>query len=407
MKFGIFYEHQLPRPWDEGRELRLFQEALDQVELADRLGIDFAWEVEHHFLEEYSHSSAPEVFLAAASQRSKRIRLGHGIVLCPPRYNHPARVAERIATLDLVSNGRVEFGTGESASRMELEGFGIEPAQKRAMWLEAIEQIALMLSQSPYRGFAGTYFSMPARNVVPKPAQKPHPLMWLACSTRQTIHLAAQLGLGALTFSFVDPSEAKHWVTDYYETFKNECVPIAQTVNPNIAMVTGFMCHEREEEAVRRGLEGFQFFGYALAHYYLFGAHTPGTTNIFENFRRDGLQIPNPANRGGIGTPAQVRAHLEAFEATGVDQVVFIQQGGNNAHADICASLELFAARVMPEFRERERARARRKAEELAPFVAKAMARKRRVEVNGAVAEVWAYGRNVAEGGGQYPAPAR
>lgn len=407
MKFGIFYEHQLPRPWDEGRELRLFQEALDQVELADRLGIDFAWEVEHHFLEEYSHSSAPEVFLAAASQRSKRIRLGHGIVLCPPRYNHPARVAERIATLDLVSNGRVEFGTGESASRMELEGFGIEPAQKRAMWLEAIEQIALMLSQSPYRGFAGTYFSMPARNVVPKPAQKPHPPMWLACSTRQTIHLAAQLGLGALTFSFVDPSEAKHWVTDYYETFKNECVPIAQTVNPNIAMVTGFMCHEREEEAVRRGLEGFQFFGYALAHYYLFGAHTPGTTNIFENFRRDGLQIPNPANRGGIGTPAQVRAHLEAFEATGVDQVVFIQQGGNNAHADICASLELFAARVMPEFRERERARARRKAEELAPFVAKAMARKRRVEVNGAVAEVWAYGRNVAEGGGQYPAPAR
>jgi alkanesulfonate monooxygenase SsuD/methylene tetrahydromethanopterin reductase-like flavin-dependent oxidoreductase (luciferase family) len=407
MKFGVFYEHQLPRPWDEGRELRLFQEALEQVELADRLGIDFAWEVEHHFLEEYSHSSAPEVFLAAASQRSKRIRLGHGIVLCPPGYNHPARVAERIATLDLVSNGRVEFGTGESASRMELEGFGIEPTQKRAMWLEAIEQIALMMSQSPYPGFAGKYFSMPARNVVPKPAQKPHPPMWLACSTRQTIHLAAQLGLGALTFSFVDPSEAKHWVADYYETFKNECVPIAQTVNPNIAMVTGFMCHDSEEEAVRRGLEGFQFFGYALAHYYLFGAHTPGATNILENFRRDGLQIPNPANRGGIGTPAQVRAHLEAFEATDVDQVVFIQQGGNNAHEDICASLELFAAGVMPEFREREQVRARRKAEELAPFVDKAMARKRHVAARGEIPEVWAYGRNVAEGGGQYPTPAR
>ena len=125
MQFGIFYEHQLPRPWSEGGELELFQEALDQVELADRLGIDHAWEVEHHFLEEYSHSSAPEVFLAAASQRTKRIRLGHGIVLMPPGYNHPARVAERIATLDLVSNGRVEFGTGESASRAELEGFGI------------------------------------------------------------------------------------------------------------------------------------------------------------------------------------------------------------------------------------------------------------------------------------------
>ena len=112
MRFGIFYEHQLPRPWEPDSEQRLFQDALDQVELADRLGIDHAWEVEHHFLEEYSHSSAPEIFLAAASQRTKRIRLGHGIVLMPPGYNHPARVAERIATLDLVSNGRVDWGTG-------------------------------------------------------------------------------------------------------------------------------------------------------------------------------------------------------------------------------------------------------------------------------------------------------
>src|SRR5687767_6403724 len=139
MEFGIFYEHQLPRPWQQGDELRLYQEALDQVELADRLGIGYAWEVEHHFLEEYSHSPAPEVFLAACSQRTKRIRLGHGIVLMPPGYNHPARVAERVATLDLVSNGRVEFGTGESASRAELEGFGIEYGEKRAMWLEAVE----------------------------------------------------------------------------------------------------------------------------------------------------------------------------------------------------------------------------------------------------------------------------
>ncbi len=407
MKFGIFYEHQLPRPWRNGSELQLFQDALDQVGLADRLGIDFAWEVEHHFLEEYSHSSAPEVFLAAASQRSKHIRLGHGIVLCPPAYNHPARVAERIATLDLVSNGRVEFGTGESASRIELEGFRIEPTQKRAMWLEAIEHIALMMSQSPYRGYEGKYFSMPPRNVVPKPVQKPHPPMWLACSSRQTIHLAAQLGLGALTFSFIDPSEAHHWVTDYYETFKNECVPIGQTVNPNIAMVTGFMCHEHEEEAVHRGLEGFQFFGYALAHYYLFGAHVPGHTNVFEEFRKNGLLMPSPANRGGIGTPDQVRAHLAAFEATGVDQVVFIQQGGNNRHEDICDSLELFAARVMPAFKEREAARERRKVEELAPYVERALARKKAMEAEGEIPEVRAYGRNIAEGGGLYPAPAR
>ena len=116
MKLGIFYEHQIPQPWAEGAEQKLFNDALDQVELADRLGFDCAWEVEHHFLEEYSHSSAPEVFLGACSQRTKNIRLGHGICLSPPAYNHPARVAERISTLDLVSNGRVEWGTGESGS---------------------------------------------------------------------------------------------------------------------------------------------------------------------------------------------------------------------------------------------------------------------------------------------------
>src|SRR3954471_16993139 len=119
MKFGIFYEHQLPRPWEEDSERQLIQDALEQVELADQLGFHTVWEVEHHFLEEYSHSSAPEVFLAAASQRTKNIRLGHGIGQPPPPFNHPARVAERIATLDLVSNARVECGTGEAGSAAE------------------------------------------------------------------------------------------------------------------------------------------------------------------------------------------------------------------------------------------------------------------------------------------------
>ena len=115
MRFGLLYEHQLPRPWDGDAEHRLFKDALAQVELADRLGIDHIWEVEHHFLEEYAHSSAPEVFLAACAARTRNIRIGHGVVLAPPGYNHPARVAERIATLDLIADGRVDWGTGESA----------------------------------------------------------------------------------------------------------------------------------------------------------------------------------------------------------------------------------------------------------------------------------------------------
>src|SRR6476469_11080143 len=120
VRFGIFYEHQLPRPWEEGAEQRLYTDALEQVELADRLGFDYVWEVEHHFLEEYSHSSAPEVFLAAASQRTSRIRLGHGIVQVPPSVNHPARDAVRVATLDLISEGSVVVGTGDGSSQIEL-----------------------------------------------------------------------------------------------------------------------------------------------------------------------------------------------------------------------------------------------------------------------------------------------
>jgi len=401
MKFGIFYEHQLPRPWSDGGEQRLIQEALDQVELADRLGIDFAWEVEHHFLEEYSHSSAPEVFLAACSQRTKRIRLGHGIVLMPPGYNHPARVAERIAMLDLVSNGRVEFGTGESASRAELEGFGIDPACKHDMWLEATEQVANMLAMDPYPGFEGKHFSMPCRNVLPKPVQKPHPPMWLACSNRNTIHTAAKLGLGALTFAFIDPAEAKYWVEDYYTTLKNECVPIGRTVNPNIAMVTGFSCHQDGEEARRRGLDGFKFFGFALAHFYLFGSHKPGRTNVWQQYEKLGGMMPDLGQHGGIGTPDDLRAHLKKFSDVGVDQVIFIQQGGRNRHEHICQSLELFADRVMPGFKENESERERRKMEALAPYIEAAMKRKQFMAplADEAIPEFAAYGRPITETG--------
>src|SRR5262252_3088142 len=164
MKFGGFYEHQLPRPWTTESEHKLLKNALDQVELADRLGLDYAWATEHHFLEEYAHSSAPEVFLAACSQRTKQIRLGHGVTLLPMPYNHPARVAERIATLDLVSDGRVEFGTGESSSEVELGGFGIARETKREQWEETLDAVASMFVETPFAGYEGRYLKMPPRN---------------------------------------------------------------------------------------------------------------------------------------------------------------------------------------------------------------------------------------------------
>ena len=339
-------------------------------------GINYAWEVEHHFLEEYSHSSAPEVFLAACSQRTQRIRLGHGIVLMPPGYNHPARVAERIAALDLVSDGRVEFGTGEFASILELGGYRVTVADKRAAWREALEQCLNMMVMAPYPGFEGKYFSMPCRNVVPKPLQKPHPPVWVACSNRETIKLAAQLGIGALTFAFVDPSEAKQWVDDYYRIIKSECVPIGHSVNANIAMVTGFLVHPDAEEAKRRGEDGFKFFGYALAHHYIFGEHKPGHTDVWAAYEKVRASLPEAGAARGIGTPEQLRLHLRSFENSRVDQVAFIQQGGKNQHDHICQSLELFAREVLPEFEEREEARAKRKQQELAPFIERAMMRK-------------------------------
>ncbi len=382
MKFGIFYEHQLPRPWSEGVELKLFQDALEQVELADQLGIEYAWEVEHHFLEEYSHSSAPDVFLAACSQRTRHIRLGHGIRQVIPGYNHPALTAEVIATLDLVSNGRVDFGTGESSAILELGGFGVDVAAKRRAYLEATEQICNMLAMDPYPGFEGEFFSMPCRNIVPKPVQLPHPPLWVACSNRETIKMAARLGMGALCFAFTDPADAKHWVDEYYDIIRSDqCVPIGRAVNADIAMVTSFSVHPDKQEAILRGKQGFDFFRYALANLYIFGEHTPGRTNIWEQFEKDQANpalsmLPDDGQLGGIGTPDDLRSHLEAFEATGVDQVIFIQQAGLNRHEHICESIELFGSDVLPGFKERSLDARKRKDEELAPFIEAALARK-------------------------------
>ena len=387
MQFGVFYEHQLPKPWSDDAEFHLLRDALTQVELADRLGFDYAWEVEHHFLDEYSHSSSPEVFLAAAAARTSRIRLGHGIRQVIPNYNHPARTAEGLATLDLISDGRVDFGIGEGATRMELHGFGISAKRKRAMSLEAAEQIANMMVLDPYPGYESENFSLPCRNVIPKPRQKPHPPMWIACTNRETIKVAARNGLGALAFSFIDPEEAHAWVDIYYDIVKSdECVPLGHTVNANVALVTGFSLHDDRAEAIRRGQEGFDFFGYALnalvAH-----DQRPGRTDLWGEFQAGRApdsterKIAQAAALGDaysscIGSPADARRHLRQMSEVGVDQVIFIQQAGRNRHDDICASLELFAAEVLPEFAAGEPDRQARKRADLQPFVDAALARK-------------------------------
>jgi alkanesulfonate monooxygenase SsuD/methylene tetrahydromethanopterin reductase-like flavin-dependent oxidoreductase (luciferase family) len=398
MKFGIFYEHQLPRPWDDDSEQQLINDALEQIELADKAGIQYLWEVEHHFLEEYSHSSAPEVFLAAASQRTKRMRIGHGIIQTAPAYNHPARTAERVAMLDLVSNGRVEFGSGESSSEAELGGFGIDPGDKREAWLEGLEVAIRCMTETPFGGVDGRFVQMPPRNVIPKPVQRPHPPLWVACSRRDTILLAAEKGIGALSFAFIEPEDAKKWVDDYEAVLRERCVPVGLAVNPQVACVSPMMCATDEDEAIRRGLEGANFFGYSLAHFYVFGDHVPAATNVWEEFQERrgkagyspeaavasrmgtlGAKVASGDStglRGATGTPAQLREFLRRYEDAGVDQLIFVMQAGRNRHEHIMESIELFGAEVLPEFAERDEDRRASKAAKWEPIIEAALARR-------------------------------
>ena len=236
MKFGIIYELQMQKPWDENQEYKTYHDALDQVELADKVGFDYLWEVEHHFLEEYSHSSAPEVFLAAASQRTKNIRICHGVALLPGPFNHPIRVAERTAALDIVSNGRVELGTGRSITEQELGGFGIDPADSRPMWEEAVEMIPKMWTQETF-SWEGKHFNVPPRNVIPKPIQKPHPPMWMACTQPESFRIAGAKGLGALSLGFIAPGLLEASLGVYREALK-DAEPVGAFVNDQFAATT-------------------------------------------------------------------------------------------------------------------------------------------------------------------------
>ncbi len=384
MKFGLFYELQLPKSadgddWDPGAERRIFHEMLEQVELADRLGFDYVFEVEHHFLEEYSHSSAPELMMAALSQRTRNIRLGHGIVLTPPKYNHPARIAERISALDILSDGRVEFGTGESASEMELGGFGVERGLKKAMWEEATREITNMMVQTPYEGFEGEFFSMPSRNVVPKPVQSPHPPLWVAASRRETTMVAARLGMGSLGFGFETPEELGERTREYYRLIREECFPIGHAINPALAVLNTFMCADDDDEAVRRSANGPGFFSYSLGYYYnpvTGGQHQPGRENVYRRFldtkaestklqTREQIAAGEPedevqralyrAARAGtaIGTPDTIRDNIKKYEEQHLDTLILVAQCGDRKHEHIMESIELFGTQVLPEFKER------------------------------------------------------
>lgn len=396
MRFGLLYHHQVPKPWTPDSEERVLTESLEQIELADRLGFDYVWETEHHFMEEYSHSAAPEVFLAAAAARTRNIRLAHGIVSIPPSLNHPVRVAERIATLDLISGGRVDFGSGQGSTQLEVGAFQVDRATKRDQWREAIDVITRMFVETPFSGHDGQWITVPPRNVVPKPKQKPHPPLWVACSSSETVEYAARNGMGALAFAFVSPEEARERVETYYGLINSaECVPAGYAVNANFALVMPFLCHQDEDTAIERGVDGAHFFAYSFLHYWMNGVHRPGVTDIAADFAENRAAFGfsrhlSPEARAdmdpdllaridnlrkAIGTPEQLTELIRSYEAAGVDQIIFQAQIGNTRHEHICESLELFAAEVMPEFVDRREAAEAEKTARLAQPIKEALLR--------------------------------
>jgi alkanesulfonate monooxygenase SsuD/methylene tetrahydromethanopterin reductase-like flavin-dependent oxidoreductase (luciferase family) len=326
--------------------------------------------------------------MAALSQRTKNIRLGHGIVLTPPGYNHPARIAERIAALDLLSNGRVEFGTGESSSDMELGGFNVDRGMKKAMWEEATREITNMMVNEPYQGFDGEFFNVPARNVIPKPIQKPHPPLWVAASRRETTMVAARLGMASLGFGFETPEELAERTREYYRLIREECMPIGHAINPGLGVLSTFMCAPTDEEAVHRSANGPGFFSYSLGYYYnpaTGGKHPPGGHNIYREFsnlpqeEKDGRATLQRARlltqeeiaekepedevqralfraaRSGsaIGSPDTIRKNIKQYEDNHLDVLILTAQAGDRKHEDIMESIELFGQEVLPEFKDR------------------------------------------------------
>ena len=247
MEFALQYELQRSRPHYPGFMYDIYQQATEQVKFADRLGYHSVWTVEHHFLSEWSYSSAPEVWYGALSQVTSRIRLGHGICLLPIPFNHPVRVAERIAVLDIMSNGRVEFGSGRSITEQELGGFQVNPEDSRAMWEEAVAAIPKMWTQETF-SHDGKFFKMPEREVLPKPIQKPHPPMWVAATQPSTWEIAGQKGIGALGFGISEPGMLDKLIAIYKKAIST-CEPVGAFVNDRTAAATVCVCAPTREEA--------------------------------------------------------------------------------------------------------------------------------------------------------------
>ena len=375
MKFDLLYELQTPKPHDERSEYRCYQEALEQIELADKLGFDTVWFVEHHFLTEFAHSSAPETFLGALTQRTKNIRLGCGVSLLPYKFNHPIRVAERVAALDLLSNGRVEFGTGRS-SQYEQAGFEIETERSRAMWQESLEIIPRMWTEETF-SFEGEFVKIPPRSIIPKPLQKPHPPIWMAATSPDGWELAGRNGIGILGLTiFVRIQQLADRVCAYKKAL-TQARPVGKFINDRVGAFTIVHVAETQEQALANGGPDAAI-NYLLYAFRILGGHAdPQGRGMQREYAE--LEIQSTPYRDLIAKEYPIIVKMQNNECTfadldaedmvivgdvdhcirkveryrdaGLDHFISLMQADRIPHEKVMRSIELFAREIMPRFR--------------------------------------------------------
>lgn len=359
MKFGVFFELSVPQPLTREDEVKVYRDALEQCRLADELGFTTAWAVEHHFLQEYSHCSAPELFLTAAAMVTTRLRVGHGGVVCVPQINHPIRVAERAAALDIISGGRLDLGTARSSTFTELGGFMADPDTTKVSWDEYVHVLPRLWTEERV-SYQGATFSFPERPVVPKPVQRPHPPLWVTVTSPGTECDAADRGLGCLGVAAASFAEQERCTAQYRKRVQ-QCDPVGGLVNDQVATMNFLFCHPDDKFASRVGGEMYGAFGLLNSHllwarevyptpaYRSLGNLAPGSVSRVKD-SDPGQQRPIPDGIA-IGDPDRIIDAVKVWEGVGVDAINFLLNTANVIPQEqVLDSMRLFAAEVMPHF---------------------------------------------------------
>ncbi len=364
MKFALFYEIPVARPWTPGKEHRAIKNVVEQAVLGEAMGFHSLWTVEHHFLEEFSHCSNPEVLYGAIAARTTKLRIGYGVRLLPKPYNHPVRTAESVAMLDLLSDGRVEFGTGRSATRAELEGFGINPHETREMWAEALEHIVACWTNDEVE-FAGKHWQMPKRRVLPKPLQSPHPPMWGATTSLDGHYEIGKRGLGVCSFTVgVPPEELKERVALYKKGIAECTQPVGKFVNDRVGTFTMVHCAETDQRAYDEAAASMSWYPSHAGK--LFGdtarwmsALRPdgslGTYSYMEAAKQAGsFEVPfdyiRDSGAAVVGSPDRCIEIAKRYEAAGCDLLLCLANPYDIPHEATLRSIELLGKHVIPEF---------------------------------------------------------